>query len=140
MQRQTFIRCILFLYLVMLAYFMFAGFHRSVHSNYRYNLIPLHTVSAYVRNLGPGNMVDTAINLIGNIAVFIPLGYLLPASMFRPWSYGKFILFFVCFIFLLECLQTILRVGTGDIDDLLLNVIGGSIGYIIFRQRLNAEV
>ena len=113
---------------------MFAGFHRSVHSNYRYNLIPLHTISAYVRNLGLDNMIDTAINLIGNIAVFIPLGFLIPASLSRPWSYGRFILFFIFFIILLECMQTFLRVGTGDIDDLLLNVIGGSLGYVLFVQ------
>lgn len=134
MKQQTFFRVILFLYSVMLLYFMFAGFHRSIHGNYRYNLIPLHTISAYVWNLSLDNLIDSAINLIGNIAVFIPLGFLIPASLSRPWSYGRFILFFSSFIILLECLQTLLRVGTGDIDDLLLNVIGGSVGYILYTR------
>ncbi len=113
---------------------MFAGFHRYVHDNYRYNLIPLHTISAYVRNLSLDHAIDSAINLIGNIAVFIPLGFLIPASLSRPWSYGRFILIFSSLILLLECMQTLLRVGTGDIDDLLLNVIGGSIGYLLFKR------
>ncbi|WIV20404.1 VanZ family protein [Paenibacillus polygoni] len=134
MKQQTLFRVILFLYSVMLLYFMFAGFHRYVHDNYRYNLIPLHTISAYVRNLSLDHIIDSAINLIGNIAVFIPLGFLIPASLSRPWSYGRFILIFSSLILLLECMQTLLRVGTGDIDDLLLNVIGGSIGYLLFRR------
>ncbi|MBD7966812.1 VanZ family protein [Paenibacillus gallinarum] len=134
MKQQTLFRVLLFLYSVMLLYFMFAGFHRSIHSNYRYNLIPFHTISAYVRNLSLDNVIDTSINLIGNIAVFIPLGFLIPASKSHPWSYGRFILFFSSFIILLECMQTFLRVGTGDIDDLLLNVIGGSVGYVLFSQ------
>lgn len=132
LKHQTFFRVLLFLYFVMLLYFMFAGFHRYVHSDYRYNLIPLHTISAYVENLRLDNLIDTAINLIGNIAVFIPLGFLIPASLSRPWSYGKFILLFIFIIIFLECMQTLLRVGTGDIDDLLLNVIGGSIGYSVY--------
>lgn len=141
LKRQSFFRAILFIYFVMLLYFMFAGFHRYVHSNYRYNLIPLHTISAYVRNMGLDNMIDTSINLIGNIAVFIPLGFLIPASLSRPLSYGRFALGFISLIILLECMQTWLRVGTGDIDDLLLNVIGGSLGYVLFAlyEKVNIK-
>lgn len=134
MKSRTWFRCILFLYFVMLVYFMFAGFHRYVHSQYRYNLIPFHTISAYVRNLGRDNLIDTAINLVGNVAVFIPLGFLFPASWSRFLSYGRFLLFFIAFIVLLECSQTLGRVGTGDIDDLLLNSVGGSMGYLLFTK------
>lgn len=132
LKHRSFFRVFLFLYIVMLLYFMFAGFDRYIHSNYRYNLIPFHTISAYVRSLSLDHLIDTAINLIGNIFVFIPLGFLIRASLARPWSYGKFILLFISIIILLECMQTLLRVGTGDIDDLILNVIGGSIGYGLY--------
>lgn len=32
----------------------------------------------------------------------------------------------------IECIQLIFRVGSFDVDDLILNTLGGVIGYIVF--------
>ncbi|MEI3265755.1 MAG: VanZ family protein [Frisingicoccus sp.] len=32
----------------------------------------------------------------------------------------------------IECIQLIFRVGSFDVDDLILNTLGGLIGYVIF--------
>jgi len=34
--------------------------------------------------------------------------------------------------FFVECFQLVTRVGSFDVDDMLLNTLGGVIGYIVF--------
>ncbi|MBS6561434.1 MAG: VanZ family protein, partial [Clostridiales bacterium] len=38
-----------------------------------------------------------------------------------------------CFSFVIESMQLIFRVGVFDVDDLLMNTIGGVIGYIVYK-------
>ncbi|MFD2699706.1 VanZ family protein [Paenibacillus shunpengii] len=137
MQRTTMVRILLITYSLLLLYFMFAGFNRSVHLDYRYNMVPFHTISKYLANVSARNLLDTLINLVGNVAVFIPFGYLIPAAFPSRWSFSKFLLLFTALIILLETAQMLLRVGTGDVDDLFLNVIGGLLGYEIYRFFTN---
>lgn len=82
-------------------------------------------------------MLDTVINLVGNVVMFIPFGYLIPAVFSSRWSFSKFLLLFTALIILLETAQMLLRVGTGDVDDLFLNVIGGLLGFGIYRFFTN---
>lgn len=70
-------------------------------------------------------------NLIGNIIIFIPLGFVIPiASKYRSFIAAT-VYSFVLSLFV-EIFQLITRIGSFDVDDLLLNTIGGSIGYIVF--------
>jgi glycopeptide antibiotics resistance protein len=73
------------------------------------------------------------VNLLGNIAVFVPFGILLP--LLRPGlrSLLRLTLVSVLCILLLELMQMLLRVGSFDIDDLLLNLIGVWAGYALLR-------
>ena len=44
------------------------------------------------------------------------------------------------FVFVIECIQFALNVGSFDVDDILLNSIGSLIGHIIFlifRKRMS---
>lgn len=70
-------------------------------------------------------------NLAGNILIFIPLGFIIPmASKYRSFisstAYSFLLSLFV------EIFQLITKVGSFDVDDLLLNTIGGILGYIVF--------
>ena len=70
-------------------------------------------------------------NLFGNIFIFIPFGIFLPmASRYR----SLFSTMFASFVLSLcvEIFQFITRVGSFDVDDLLLNTIGGIAGHILF--------
>jgi glycopeptide antibiotics resistance protein len=72
-------------------------------------------------------------NLAGNIAGFIPLGILFPllfVSLRRFWKTTA-IVFLVSLGF--ETTQLLTGLGVFDIDDLILNVAGGILGYIFFR-------
>lgn len=72
-------------------------------------------------------------NLIGNIAGFIPLGLLIPMlfrGLRRSWKTVP-IVFLISLGF--ETAQLLTGLGVFDIDDLVLNTLGGAIGYLLFR-------
>lgn len=80
-------------------------------------------------------------NLVGNVIVFVPFGFLLPYVI----GYGRnfFVMLFNAFIFVLgiEVFQLFSAFGAFDVDDILLNCLGAILGYIIFIiwERVNKE-
>jgi glycopeptide antibiotics resistance protein len=76
------------------------------------------------------------INMLGNIGVFVPEGIILPIIFKNFRRYHVFSLLFISSLLVLEISQAILRVGSGDIDDVMLNYIGGSIGFLLCRLLL----
>lgn len=123
-------------YSAVLLYWMFWGFGRSAIVTFqelRYNGIPFNTIMHFTNTFSPSNWRTPIINLAGNIGVFIPLGYFLPA-LFNLRRFMKFTWAFASIIVVLELLQMVLHVGTADIDDLILNVIGGWMGLAVWRM------
>lgn len=126
-------RVLFFLYLMGLCYFLFfaENYGRILgQSNYRYNLVPFREISRFwtYRNiLG----IYSFLNLAGNVLIFVPAGFFVPIL----WKKKRSFLFTVCVTFemslLVECLQLILRVGSFDVDDLILNTLGGILGYLL---------
>ena len=92
------------------------------------NLTPLLTLKNYqhVVMQGPANpyFVHCLINLLGNILLFIPAGWLLPKIFGKQQRFFPF--FFTCFglILAVETLQLFTLLGSFDIDDLILNLSG----------------
>lgn len=69
-------------------------------------------------------------NLAGNIIIFIPFGFTLPmASKYRDFIATCSYSFTLSLV--VELFQLLTRVGSFDVDDLLLNTLGGAIGYIL---------
>ena len=127
---------LLTLYSATVIYWMFIGFGREVHTggSLQYNLVPLRTVVQYL-DLGNGlSLTSRIVNLLGNVVVFIPLGLLTPLLQLRRISLLKISLFTIPCVLLLECLQMLLHVGSFDIDDLLLNLLGVWAGYGLNRM------
>lgn len=100
------------------------------------NLMPFQTIGRYVRLLDSSRdyLVRLAvINLFGNVIMFIPLGFFLPlvaAKLRRLW---KVILATAVIITLVEITQLLTLVGSCDIDDLILNILGAAMGYGLYR-------
>ena len=70
-------------------------------------------------------------NLFGNVMIFLPFGFFLPmASRYRSFFSTMFASFVLSLC--VEIFQFITRVGSFDVDDLLLNTIGGIVGHILF--------
>lgn len=77
-------------------------------------------------------MLNSFENLVGNVAVFIPFGFLFPYVFKRGRNF--FIMFLNVFLFVLgiEVFQLFSAFGAFDVDDILLNCAGAVIGYICY--------
>ncbi len=75
---------------------------------------------------------EALINVIGNTAMFIPIGIILPSVYKKLDRHWKAILAGVGFSLCIEIIQLPFYDRVSDIDDLLLNSVGYIIGYLIF--------
>ena len=127
----------LVLYLSFLAWRMFfhafTGYYRTASKVYEYNLIPFKTIIGYIKGFHNYNFDVWVYNLFGNVAVFIPLGFLLPFILRKNRSISKVLLISFLIILFAETMQLVFQVGVFDVDDILLNLVGCIIGYSIFR-------
>lgn len=71
-------------------------------------------------------------NLVGNVIVFVPFGFLLPYVL--TWGRNFFVMLLNAFVFVLgiEVFQLFSAFGAFDVDDILLNCVGAVLGYFIF--------
>jgi glycopeptide antibiotics resistance protein len=106
------------------------------------NFIPfVNTTQEFVKNLSSGknNMIEFALqNIIGNVILFIPLGILLPLISNKVHSLKKMIVIAFLFSLFIEFIQFIsFQFGiyrTADIDDIILNILGAVLGFIVVKQ------
>ena len=99
--------------------------------NYHYNLVLFQEIKRFWNYREQLGIFPVLANLAGNILIFIPIGFFLPmASVHRTFSVMVFESFFISLV--IELTQLATKVGCFDVDDLLLNTLGGVIGYIIF--------
>ncbi len=113
-------------YAIFLLYLMFLGFGREQHEANIVRLLPFVSTILFVQNTTSWESI--IINLLGNIIMFIPFGFLgwLNAKYF---SFKKLIVDFLSVLIIVEALQYLTRLGVFDIDDLALNSIGVWIGF-----------
>ena len=94
------------------------------------NFIPFATIASYLA--GEKGLLIGAVNLVGNIALLVPVGVLLPLIYSRiSWSASA--LLGVLAGLAIEILQSILQIGIFDIDDVILNALGVVAGYALYR-------
>lgn len=93
------------------------------------NYVPFTTILPYL--FGYKGLIIAGINLIGNIALLVPLGFLLP-FVYRKMTWKKSLVLGVVAGLAIEMMQTILHVGIFDIDDVILNAFGVMTGYWTF--------
>lgn len=106
------------------------------------NIIPL--VNTIIPYLGGKPSIHIAMeNLLGNIFAFSPLGFLLPL-LFKKCNKIKITFIISTGVsFLIELIQVTFNLGSGDIDDLILNVLGSLLGfgvYCLFRNLYKRKV
>lgn len=107
---------------------------RSIFDNIKgsYNLIPFDTISKYFSGYMDGDITLAAffINILGNTFVFVPIA-LFVKLLFNPAN-RKFINVFFIVIIFIETIQVLFNLGKFDVDDIILNVFGTYLFYIIF--------
>lgn len=99
-------------------------------SEYHYNLVPFQEIQRFWNYRDMLGWVAYA-NLFGNVIIFIPFGFFMPmASRYR--SFFLTMSYSLGLSLLVEVFQFISKVGSFDVDDIILNTIGGIVGYILF--------
>lgn len=99
------------------------------------NLIPLHTIKGYLLGTFEVSRSTSLKNVFGNIILFIPLGIYL-----QLFTKHKKILANLLGVFVIslsfEVVQYIFAIGASDIDDILLNCMGGLIGILLYKLMI----
>ena len=109
----------------------------AVAGNYNLNIVPLKTIKMYLamlrRTTNQYLFVHALVNLAGNVILFVPLGFFLPNIWEKKRSPITVLLIVTIVIVLVELVQYVTLLGSCDVDDLLLNLLGAMVGYIIWR-------
>jgi glycopeptide antibiotics resistance protein len=108
-------------------------------SGYSYNLVPFRTIKQYIIYR---NRIETQIwvkNLFGNIILFIPLGVFGPLLNIKLFKKTLFLEVIISLLFCVELIQLITKVGSFDIDDIILNTFGALLG-LLFTSLLRYTV
>lgn len=118
-------------YTLLLLYMMFYGSGREASEIGYIQIRPFHTIHLFFSGAHISSK-DFIINIIGNIFVFSPFGWLgLIVKKFN--SILPITLFFIVAITVIEITQYYSGRGVADIDDVLLNTMGMTIGFVLFK-------
>ena len=114
-------------------------------ANAKANFIPFKTIWRYLTNLSgqienfnPVNFKIYFINLFGNIEIFLPFGFLLFFILKKPPSLKQVAVLTLALSLFIELIQASLNLGVFDIDDLILNLLGGVLGYYLAKMIRHA--
>ncbi len=124
------------LFLIYLSYLAFLTFFsryygRGFTQMYRsYNLVPFKTIIQYATAFHNRNIAVT--NLLGNVAAFVPMGFLPPFAWKRLSRFLPVLVLAAATSIVIEALQYITGAGSADIDDVILNTAGGILGYAFY--------
>lgn len=130
-------RLLFLFYIFFVLYFLlFAeSFGRTeVRREYSYNLTFFKEIKRYLEwaeasDVGFKMML---LNIWGNIICFLPFGFFVPVQ-FKKMRHGISVAI-ATFVFSLsvESFQLVFKIGSFDVDDIMLNTLGGILGYIMY--------
>ena len=127
------------LYMVVLIYILFLNGRGLVWSGASFkeycehfvNLIPLWSVSSYIVKVSSGQLsyMIALRNILGNFLMFVPFAYFI--YRFNRPTVRRYTMVVLVILVLIEILQLLLRVGSCDIDDVILGLSGSVLAYWI---------
>ena len=136
------------LYCIVSLYVVFV-FSRTVSDNsfwarmcFNANVIPLKTIFEYIAALFNDaiGFTDIAVYTVGNIALALPLGLFLPTLFPRMRSATATLMTTASAMFVLEFFQFAFKLGSFDVDSIILRTAGAAVGYFVFKRlRLSAD-
>ena len=105
-------------------------------------LMPLLTVRRFVgvlmRGEGGYRALHAFVNLVGNVVMFIPMGILAPIFSGEKATFWRCMAKCAAVIVSVELIQLFAMLGTCDIDDFILNMLGSAIGcgiYSLYKMK-----
>lgn len=128
---------VLFLaYLALLVYFLFfaESFGRDWgQRELAYNLELFKEIKRFYHYREQLGMKAFLLNVVGNVVAFGPFGFFLPIVSRRSKKWWMTVSLSIGFSLCIEITQLVFRVGSFDVDDILLNTLGGLLGYLSYR-------
>lgn len=124
------------LYILVLIYFLFFadryGQMAFAEREYHYNLVLFTEIRRFWTYREQLGFLAVAANLLGNVVGFMPFGMILP--LLSRNARGFFFITFSGFTLSLcvEVTQLMTKLGSFDVDDLIMNTLGTAAGYLIF--------
>ena len=127
--------CLFLAYISMLIYLLFfaESYGRGMEGAfYDYNIQPFREIRRYLSYWEILGIRTVFLNLAGNIIGFVPFGALLPIFIRSVRNAWKVTLLSLEISAIIEVSQLIFRVGCFDVDDMILNTLGGLLGFGLF--------
>ena len=122
------------LYIIFVFYFLLISeiYGRTGEmQEYHYNLILFKEIRRFWNYRNQLGIFATATNLLGNVLIFLPFGFFMAmASKYR--SFLDTVIYSFALSLIIELSQLFMKVGCFDVDDLLLNTMGGVLGFVAF--------
>ena len=133
--------------MVLLIYLLFfaESMGRMQDKGYQYNLVPFQEIRRYVRHWDVLGWRIAGMNLFGNVLAFMPFGFFVPKLAKKKKNIFFIILYSFELSLLVEVLQLAFKLGSFDVDDIMLNTLGGFLGYLChlifvrFRRKQNVS-
>lgn len=125
--------------MALLVYFLLLsdGFGRmDGYSQYRYNLVPFREIVRFIKYWEYIDFFSVVVNLLGNVVAFMPFGALIRWVVDRKIRWFQAVGYTFLFSLCVELLQLVAKVGVFDVDDLILNTLGGLLGFIVYYLLL----
>lgn len=133
----------LIVYLTALLYIVFLEPTRSTGEHYAPpRWIPLKSTYDFIVEAGHSirYWLFFLLNLLGNIILFMPLGFLGDALSGQPANKFRVIIAAFFLSLCIETLQLVFMIGVYDADDILLNTLGAYLGLCLYRLLAKKNV
>lgn len=126
-------------YLIVLFYIVFFLSER-IDTDFKgiINWIPFHKVIFFLKdqhNYEPVKLVSFLIELFGNIVLLMPFSFALQQLFKKQYSLNRFISIVFFASISIEFIQYVFNIGVVDIDDVILNTLGGFVGFIFSKTQ-----
>lgn len=95
-----------------------------------YSLVPFATIGEQFVHFSEG---WARFNILGNVIPFVPFGVLLPFVFQKANSLIKVFAIGISWVLLIELFQFFTKLGSFDVDDIVLNMIGIMGGYLMMK-------
>ena len=128
-------RILFAVYVLLVIYFLFFAetTGRTISDRtYHYNLILFKEIKRFIVYRQQLGMFAVTANLLGNVLIFLPFGMLVPFLTKRFKKFWSVVLLTFELSVLVELVQLMTKVGSCDVDDILLNTIGGMLGFVCY--------
>ncbi len=119
--------------LYLLTLFWFTLGSRTPSYNYGVNLVPFHTIVTEASNAAaygaPGSLRHAILYDVLNLLMLAPFGFLLPLLSKKMQTYKRFFWTPLLLSIFIELCQYLAHLGACDVDDVLLNFTGATLGF-----------